>query len=378
MKKIVLINQSSGYLTIDIANAFAQQYDEVILIAGSIRFFERPLDTKIKMKKITAYNRNSTFGRLFSWLKGSLQILYLILFRFKKHELIFFTNPPFAYLSAGMIKRRYSIVVYDTYPDALKNIGIKETNLFYRLWQKWNKKIFPKAMNIFTLSESMSEQLTLYVEKEKIKIIPNWAASDIFESIPKQDNFFVTKYGLKNKFVILYSGNMGYSHNLDTLIEVALRLKSKPEIQFVFIGEGKKKSELISFKEKHKLENCLFLPWQKAKDLPYILAAADLGVITLNNATTLLSVPSKTYNLLAAGVPLLCISGTSSELAHIVEIYGNGKNFQSDETEAIASFILHLSENREKLRILSEHSLMAAKNFSRENANLYVHYHALS
>ena len=112
------------------------------------------------------------------------------------------------------------------------------------------------------------------------------------------------------------------------------------------------------------------------KRLPYALAAADLGVVTLNNATTLLSVPSKTYNLLAAGVPLLCISSASSELANIVEKYDNGKNFQVNEIETIASYILHLSENQEELKILSKHSLIAAKDFSRDNANLYVRYHA--
>ena len=67
MKKVVLINQSTGYLMIDIVNAYAEEYDEVVLLAGSVKVTERQLNEKVKVRKIIAYYRGSSIKRLFTW-----------------------------------------------------------------------------------------------------------------------------------------------------------------------------------------------------------------------------------------------------------------------------------------------------------------------
>ena len=126
MKKVVLVNQSTGYLMVDIVNAYAKHYDEVVLLAGSIRVLERPLNEKVRVRHIMSYNRNSSSRRMVSWLWSSVQVFFLLLFKYRKFETIFVTNPPFAYLTGLILKREFSVIVYDTYPDALKNIGISE------------------------------------------------------------------------------------------------------------------------------------------------------------------------------------------------------------------------------------------------------------
>ncbi|MDO9153323.1 MAG: hypothetical protein Q7U47_06405 [Paludibacter sp.] len=126
MKKVVLVNQSTGYLMIDIANAYTSEYDEVVLMAGSVKTMERELNRNVYVKKIIAYNRNSGIKRLISWLWACLQIFFLLLFKYRHHEIVYFTNPPMAYLSSLFLQNKFSVVIYDTYPDALKNLGIKE------------------------------------------------------------------------------------------------------------------------------------------------------------------------------------------------------------------------------------------------------------
>lgn len=372
MKKVVLVNQSTGYLMIDIANAFTGKYDEVCLIAGSVKVMQRSLNTKVKLKTITYYNRTSTISRLYSWLAGSIQIWALLLVKYHNYDLVFFTNPPFAYLSALHLRRKFNVVVYDTYPDALKNIGVSPSSVVYRVWAQLNKKVFKKAMNIITLSDSMKSLLEQYVTSEKIIVIPNWSGSDSFKPIHKTENLFIKEQGLQDQFVVLYSGNIGYTHNVEIMIAVAKQLQQQLDICFLFIGEGKKKQELLDQVEKYKLTNCKFLTWQDSSILPLSLASADLGVVTLNDESGMLSVPSKTYNLLACGVPLLSISPELSELATLITNFQNGRNFSTNEVNDIAKFILKCRDNKEFLAQLSANSLAASQHFNHSNAELYV------
>ena len=372
MKKVVLVNQSTGYLMIDIVNAYAKHYDEVVLLAGSIRVLERPLNEKVCVRHIMSYNRNSSSRRMVSWLWSSVQVFFLLLFKYRKFETIFVTNPPFAYLTGLILKRNFSVIVYDTYPDALKNIGISERNPIYTVWEGMNRQIFGKAKDIFTLSESMALQLYEYVPKERITVIPNWSGSARFGPVSREENPFIADNELERKFVVLYSGNIGYTHNVEVLTEVAEKLKEETDICFLFIGEGRKKEELIKMAKQKKLDNCRFMTWQSPDILPYSLSAADLGVVTLNDTTAQLSVPSKTYNLMAAGVALLSIAPETSALAQLIQDHKNGRNFNAGQTMEIVDFILQCRNNRKELSVMSENSLKASKKYTYSNAELYL------
>ncbi len=372
MKKVVLVNQSTGYLMIDIVNAFAEKYDEVVLVAGTIKVMERPLDSKVEWRKIKPYNRETLKSRLFSWIWGTLQIVLLLLFKYRKHEVIFITNPPFAYLIAILLKRPFSVVVYDTYPDALTNIGISRNHLIFKIWSKLNVQIFKKSKAVVTLSESMAKQLTQYTTKEKIRVVPNWHGSSRFKPVSKNQNIFLQNHSLEKKFIILYSGNIGLTHHVEVIISVAKLLKADKDLCFLIIGNGKKKQELIKSADEASLTNCLFLDWQDYDILPYSLAAADLGIVTLNEETAMLSVPSKTYNLMASGVPLLAISPESSELASLVDEYKNGRNFSADQLNEIASFISNCKNNPVICNEMSDNSLKASEKFTYKNAKLYL------
>ena len=372
MKKVVLVNQSTGYLMIDIANAYAEVYDEVVLLAGSIKVTERTLNEKIEVKHIAAYDRSSSIKRLLSWGWGSLQIFNRLLFKYRKHEVVYVTNPPMAYLSSLVLKNPFSIIVYDTYPDALKNVGIGEGNFIYKWWSKQNKKLFAKATKIVTLSYGMADCLANYVERERISVVPNWASKASFGPVAKSENPFVKEHGLENKFVVMYSGNMGFTHNVETIIEVAKKLADDERIHFMLIGDGKKKPELQEMCRNYGLKNCTFLDWQPADMLQYSLASAGLGVISLNDETAKVSVPSKTYNLLAVGAPLLCIVPEDSELASMVAKYQNGACFQPNQIDEIAAFVQELANDEDKKAAMVNHSLAASKNYTYENAKLYV------
>jgi glycosyltransferase involved in cell wall biosynthesis len=139
-------------------------------------------------------------------------------------------------------------------------------------------------------------------------------------------------------------------------------------ILFLIIGEGKKRKKLEQHIASRKLKNCFLLPWQEVAMLPYSMAAADLAVVTLGKEASLLSVPSKTYNFISAGVPLLCIADERSELFGIVRDNQCGACFNGEDPEALKNFIESLAQNGDQLKRLNEKSLTASKKFDPENA----------
>ena len=372
MKKVLLINQSTGYLMVDIVNAYKERYNDVVLIAGSIKVAERAVNSGISIDKIIAYDRRSAFRRAFTWIVATFQILFKLIFKYKDYDIVYVTNPPMSYFISLFIRRPFSVIVYDVYPDGLKDIGITSRNLFYKIWAYLNKKCLKKATCVFTLSKGMEELLKQYVNIKKIKIIPVWAASEGFCKVDKVINPFVKKYSLDNKFIVLYSGNIGYSHDVEPLLEVANYLKEEKDICFLIVGEGKKKKIVQDKVKEYGLSSCLFLTWQNATVFPYLLSAADVGVVSINEEAAKVSVPSKTFNLLAAGLPLLCIAPHTSELSSIIDRFKNGKCFDKCEVNEMADYILDLKNNSDFRHKLSEESLVASKQFTFKLAKEFV------
>ncbi|GAB3203723.1 glycosyltransferase involved in cell wall biosynthesis [Pontibacter aydingkolensis] len=373
-KNIVFINQATGYLTIDIINEFtrSEEFEKVALIAGSIRVQNKELDKEVSWTKIITYNRSALWKKGLSWMLGTIQIWYLLLTRYRNYEVFYFSIPPTAYLLSYFFKQRFSILVYDIYPDALKTYGISESNMLYHLWVNWNKRILPKAYKVFTLSEGMADLLSNYLSRNTIKVIPNWSDVTLFTPIPKDQNPFIRDHGLEGKFLVQYSGNIGYTHNVEVLVELAKELKSHNDIIFQIIGRGERTAAIKELVEEYQLNNVRLLPFQADDILPYSLAAADLAVITLNDETALVSVPSKTYNLLAVGAPLLCISSANSELNRLVKIYQNGSSFESSSIKEMADFVLELMLNSNTLNHYKINSRKASENFTSKNAKVYL------
>lgn len=372
MKKVVFVNQSSGYLLTDILNVYAKEYDEVVQIYGTIKENERKLDPSIKLDQICAYDRSSAIRRIKTWLKGTWQIYRKLKRDYKDYEIVYVTNPPFAYLSSLRLKNLFSVIVFDTYPDALSNIGIRKGNPIFNLWSKWNRKLFACAKNVFTLSEGMADRLSNYIERSKITVVPCWSANSSFAPMAKSENPFVREHHLEGKFVVMYSGNMGVTHNVQLLVECAKRLKENANIHFMLIGGGAKKTELEATIKSESLINCTIMDWLPADQLPYSLAAADLGAISLTDETALVSVPSKTFNLLAVGCPLMCIVPNNSEIARMVGKYENGQCFEVNEVDKMVEYITRLASNSSLQKQLGNNSLKASADFTMENAKKYL------
>jgi glycosyltransferase involved in cell wall biosynthesis len=370
LKKIVLINQTTAYLFIDIANAFAEIYDEVVLIAGTVHPLSTPVNPKIKIEKIIAYNKKSTLSRAYTLLAGAIQIAFLILLKYIKHYLFLTTNPPFTTFVTNIVPNRHSIWVLDIFPEGMVSPGvIKSDSYIYRFWAKHNNRFFKKTEVVFTITQGMSNLLKKYCPPEKINLVHLWA-HPMNQPSYYTNNPFIKKNHLEGKFIVMYSGNLGKVHDVELIVEAANILKIHENIAFVIIGEGWKKLKLEQMIAKYDLDNCLILPFQTAEMLPHSLSSAKIGIVSLASDNSHLSVPSKTYNLMALGIPMLCFADHQSELASLVKQYNIGVCCEKDEIEKITNFILTLRDNDEEWRKYHINALNCANNFAPTNASI--------
>lgn len=374
-KSVLLANQSTGYLMVDIVNAYVQsgKYDRVELFAGEINIRPSVPDSSVHVIKTVKYDKSSTLKRLLTWVGAFVHLLWVVWRRSKHCHLVLVSNPPLNVFVPLFTRKKFSFIVYDLYPDSLFSQGFVKRNSFLgRWWMTKNKQIFAKADCVFTLSEDMKKAVAQYVAEDKIKIVYNWAHNEHIRPIDKKENVFLTDLKLQDKFIVLYSGNMGMTHDIDVLVDVADRLKENEKIHFLFIGEGAKKAVVEEKVARYGLKNCSVLPYQPLEVLPYSMGAADLAVVTTDAKQSGLSVPSKTYTYLATGAALLCLAEDNTELARLTRERRIGRCFVSQDLGGIARYILQMVSDRRLLQEYKENSRKTSLMYTPENAQQYV------
>lgn len=370
--KIVFINQATGYLTIDIINAFAEVSDEVAFIYGDIRIQDDPPFPGARRSKIVEKTRKSNRARFSRWLIASIQVFFLLITRYRKYEIFYFSVPPFAYLSSLILRRKFSLLMWDVYPEALKLAGIKETNPVYRVWAGFNRRLFKRAYRLYTTGEGQARLMEKYAPRDKVEIINLWSGLKGAGPVVKEINPFIREHGLDGKFIVEYSGNMGGTHNIEAIMRLAELLVGEKDIVFLLIGRGTKMETVRSAISEMSLPNVLLLPFQPDNVIKYSLAAADLSVVLVEENAGTVSVPSKIYNLLAVGSPLLAISPPGSEVERLMERYKPGGRFQPDELNEICTFIKAVKNSPEIIAGYRANALKASEDFTALNARKFV------
>jgi len=371
-RKLVILNQAANYLTIGFANAFQQEFDEVVLISGSVHVQGEELDSRIKVHSINRWYESPASKKMKSYLLAMLKMWWLLMTKYRKHEVFFVSVPPMGYLLNIFLPHRFSMVIWDVYPDVFQITGMKQDHPVYRIWSWLNRKSFKKAYRLFTISEKMAELLHQYVDPAKVIVQPIWSIFQENEKVSKADNPFIKEHNLQGKFIVQYSGNIGLTHNVEAMVDIAELLQSEANILFQIIGRGPRKAVLEKVVQERQLPNCMFLPFQSDEMFPYSLGAADMGVVILDESTSKGSVPSKSYNLMSYGIPSLYIASDDSQLNVYAQRFAHAFCYNKSQLQAAADSILKLSQDRELWKQMSIASEEAAGHFKRSNADKFV------
>lgn len=280
--------------------------------------------------------------------------LYLLQVSRQKDVALVTTAPPFlpviAYLINRLVGLSYVCVLYDLYPDIATELGVIDSNHWIvSLWHRLNRAIWVNAEQIVVLSDSMKDRVLRTcptLDAANISVIHSWSDPSHIQPYPKADNWFAQEHQLVEPFTVLYSGNIGRCHDVDTIVEAMNYLKEEA-IQFVFIGGGAKLPTLQAQLEELGLtSNVKFLPYQEKQDLPHSLTACDLSLVSVSEDMGELVAPSKLYSALAAGRPIAAICSEQSYLNPFLAEMSCGATFANGHGKKLADYILYLSRDR--------------------------------
>lgn len=381
-RKIVVVNQAVNYLTIGFCNAFRERFDEVAVITGSVHVQGEELDPRVRWTRITHWVERPAWRKLVSWMWACVQIWVLLMTRYRRYEVVFVSIPPMAYLLSVVLPNRCSMVIWDVYPDLFKITGMGEAHPVYRTWAWLNRVAFRRAYRVFTIGERMRGLVEQYVDMDVsggederadgVLVTPIWSIFQEHERVPKAENPFVREHGLDGRFVVQYSGNIGLTHQVEVMIDLAERMRHRSDILFQIIGRGPRKPVLERLVADRNLPNCMFLPFQSDEMFPFSLSAADVGVVIVDREIAMGSVPSKSYNLMNFGIPSLYFASEESELYHYAKRFGHAGCFDHANLDGAAAFIERLAGDAMERERLAGCAMEASRWFRRGNADRLV------
>ena len=300
-----------------------------------------------------------TLPRLLHYGTYSATAFYGGLLSGKPDVLVSFSPPLPLGLSAWLLSRLWQVPwvlqIEDLYPDAAVAAGVMVNKKAIEFFSAMEHCLYQHAHRISIISESFRRTLLgKGVPDSKMEVIPVWADPNEVLPLPKQ-NLFRHKHHLDGKFVVMYAGNIGLTSCLEDVLDAAELLKDQSDIQFVIVGEGVKKEMLESEARTRLLTNILFLPYQPREAFPEMLAAADVGLVTLNAGAMLSSLPSKIFNVMASARPVLSVSPPESEQAHIVHEADCGRNVEPGSPKQLADVITLLKAWGSALHEMGQH-----------------------
>ncbi len=317
----------------------------------------------------TTLDKNIIPLRVINMLSLGISIFVTAIRRFGKGDkvLVVTTPPsmPFVVALASLFRGAgYHLLIHDNYPEILVAVGkARPGSIFVRTAHFANRWLYKHASKIIVVGRDMEELVKIKTDGLDIPIvvIPNWAELDDVKPAPRKDNLLIKELGLEEKIVILYAGNIGYPNDIETIVDCAEMMSENPRIQFVFLGSGVKRKWLAAQIEHRSLSNVTLLDPRPRSEQLIFLNACDVAVVSLVSGMKGVSMPSRTYNALAAGKPLLAITEKGSEIEMVVKENNVGWCVEPNDANALCTALDAILESQDTLPILSDRARKAAE-----------------
>lgn len=212
--------------------------------------------------------------------------------------------------------------VQDIYPDVAEAVGKARPGIITGQIRRRLRDAYRAADQVIVLSDCMADRLRSSrwgIDPDRIAVIPNWSDCTAIAPVPSDGNRFRRDHELKNRFVVMHSGNMGLTQQLDQLIAAAASPEWPDNAVLLLVGDGASRPELEQQAAGLPADRVRILPYQSRERLADSLSAADLHVVSMAQPVTGCLSPSKFYGILAAGRPTLAITSPETDVFQMVE-----------------------------------------------------------
>lgn len=358
----VVLNQSQSPAFQDMMGRLADRFGRCLLFTG----MPHPSNhANLVVEQAPAYSRRGIASRAASWSRFGAAAAARVAGLPGRPFIFATTNPPFLpHLLWALHKARgfrYGVLIWDIYPEHVLRRGwLRPSSTPTRAWFAANRLALRGAETVITLGDRMAEVIVAQMGGGRVEVVPNWADTSAIVPVAKRDNRTAQRRGVEEKVSVLYAGNMGASHGLESVVAAAGLLASDPRIVFTFVGDGLGRAALQEQVRAQHLNNVQTEPMLPWAEVPMSLAAGDVAIVAQEPGTEDLSMPSKTYSALAAGSALLSLTKPNSDLARLTDELAVGTVCDRDEPRAIAAAIQRFADDPGWLKTCRENARRAA------------------
>ncbi|WP_347337048.1 glycosyltransferase [Bradyrhizobium retamae] len=338
---------TSGYMT-DIAKALALESDVIVLSgtpnSGS-KLTPRPHEPTVIELRSWWPRKSALVSRSLAALTFAVQVFVSVIKHSRRDDAVLCVTTPFTLpyavtLAARLRRASVALIIHDFYPDSLVMAGfLRPASMVTRTMQWANKVMFQRLNAIVTIGRDMNSILMTYprMTEEKISFIPNWATLPVRYREIDADNPYRRRCG--GKFLVAMSGTAGFTHDPESVFEAARILRDNVGIHFLLSGEGVGWTKLKEKQAASPLSNVTLIERVPETELETFLSAADVWVIPYRKKNTGVSVPSRLYNLLAVGRPVIICSEPEAEAAILVQEHDLGWVVEPEMPASIAQAV---------------------------------------
>jgi colanic acid biosynthesis glycosyl transferase WcaI len=257
------------------------------------------------------------------------------------------TTPPMLSVLGNLAKMLHGAhhVVWemDVYPEIAVDVGMmKEDALLTRTLMAIAHRSRNYADTVWVLGDCMRDRIvSAGCAPERVQVHENWSHGELYERPVDPE---------PERLRLLYSGNLGLSHDVATLQGALLALRDDPRILVQIAGAGSKRGPLEALARAEALSNVEFLPYCSKPDLGRVLSSADIGLVTLQNGCEGAVVPSKVYGLMACGRPILFVGSQRATPAAIIRRFGCGWRVDCGDVDGLADTLRRLAAQPDLVR----------------------------
>lgn len=353
---------STAFILTKIANRLSKNLDVHVICAPSPSLKNHVMSVdesdkinpliKIHRVSATKLNKNKLCTRILRFLLLSWKLSWMLWKNLRSDDKIFIvTNPAPLMLLVALIKKIKGnylyILVHDVFPENTIPAKILSSNksLFYKSLCFLFNQAYRLSDTLIVLGRDMKEVMQKKLgnnsRNTQISIIENWAEIDKVDAYFGKKESEISQY----KVEIQYAGNLGRVQGLLPLLELIKEACNK-DLHFSFWGDGAIKEEMEQYVQTHNLLNVNFCGSYKRNEQNRILNECDLAIITLAEGMRGLGVPSKTYNILAAGKPILFIGDLTSEVALLIKEHQIGYCFAPTDKDNLLNFFRTINSKK--------------------------------
>ncbi len=281
------------------------------------------------------------------------------------------TDPPIAGIAgafvARMTRRPFVYSICDLYPEMAVAGNIVEPSKWTRRWERMHRRALKQAARVIVLGDDMRDRIVAKdIAPERVTVIRSGASFppamlDVHNPMAMK---IVDEIRCGFPFVVLHAGNLGFYGAWDTLLAAA-KLLCNENTALVFVGDGANRVALET--SAANSANVRFLSFRPVEQVPHVMAAGDIHVVTIRRGLEGVVVPSKLYSILAAGRPVLVVASASSDAARIVVESGCGLTADPDDPTAVAAAIRELRADPARLALMGRRAQETAQKYGKLN-----------